>query len=302
MTLSVNVEYAGSCREALKFYEQVFTLRELKTYEEFPDAAAFNLNEEGRAMIWKATLDVKINGAATLASIDMSDSIISAMQLQPVGGMCSVVPPTVCLSCPDENFRSEIKAKLQNKEQTDSMSLLGFFHQNSGVHGINLLEEDPADNGGLSGAFHYFAFNGYCASVVDYYSKSFDLTPVHIQLYKNSPHANEINGAGGDKIYSAIFHFPHNDGFYALKIKDTLDSAIKNTNSYRTDIPTQSHCGGNPVFTLRDNNPEYLTKTFAKLAEGVCAKMNKPITTEANGLLHGSLIDSFGICWEFRGV
>ena len=160
--------------------------------------------------------------------------------------------------------------------------------------------ENSTDNGGIIGVFPQFTFDGYCGDIINYYARAFDMQPAYLVCYKDSLHANEVTGPGGDKIYCAIFSFPHGDRCYALKIKDSLDAALYNRNTYRTDIPTQSHSGGNPVLALRHHDKAFLTAAFNKLSEGVCAKLNKTLTTDSDGSLHGSLIDSYGTCWEFN--
>lgn len=53
----------------------------------------------------------------------------------------------------------------------------------------------------------------------------------------------------------------------------------------------------NPVFIVRDSDTAYLSSAFQRLTEG--AKLNRPLMPDDKGVLCGSLIDKYGICWNF---
>jgi len=136
------------------------------------------------------------------------------------------------------------------------------------------------------GIYYCLEFDGYCADVITHYETVFAIKAQRIEPYDNS-----------EKIRVAYLPFPHANHPYTLKLRDTPHSAQTNANSYD---PTALlfYKRTNPLFSLQDTDNHFLTEAFARLS--VDAKLNKPITPEGNGLVHGSLIDKYGICWDFK--
>jgi uncharacterized glyoxalase superfamily protein PhnB len=133
------------------------------------------------------------------------------------------------------------------------------------------------------GIYYCFDFNGFCKEVVGYYQTAFH-TEVNIKHYENS-----------DKGLAAILKCKESNQTYALKVKDDLESAEHQLNSYNPNALLFYKAMYNPVLNVKATDYEMLAQSFNKLSEE--AKLNKPIAIEA-GHVRGSLIDKYGICWN----
>ena len=284
MILALNLEFKGNCRDIIQHYNNIFpgSRAEILTYDEMPMADVYGITKENLSMVWKSTLTID-SGKYSLC-LEMSDSLLAAMN----------------------NYQSTSNTAplllIEHKSIEDVRALFDKLYQ--GKHGFNESTVNYDEHGIIwnyrqnenPGIFYCFDFDGYCCDVINYYENAFNIKAKNIIRYCTSPYAGEVSGSGADKIYSAVLEFRHGDRYYAMELSDTLDSAKHNLNKYDPKA-LLFYKNGNPVLCLKDSDRAYLTESFTKLSAG--AKLNKPISPGEDGGLHGSLIDRYGICWEF---
>lgn len=285
MRLSFNLEYNGDCNNALNFYVSVFNnaFVKVKTFKEMDMADALGINGQRLDMVWQSRLH--INYSDSILCMEMSDSLMAAMQ-KDLGFKGLYYNPVICILHENENYiRGLFKKIYGNQDSFESL-------QNGKVsdpYGIRWKYQKSKS----SGIFYCLSFDGFCSDVIAFYESIFDIKATEVIKYSNSPYSDNIPSSGADKIYSAIIYFDNN---CALKLSDSIESAMDGVNRYNSDVLLFYQGHYNPVFTLRDNNPIYLSEAFKKLMNG--GKLNRMMMLDSNGSGYGSLIDKYGICWN----
>lgn len=292
MRLSFNMEYFGECREVIKFYMSVFAdaTAEIQTYREMPTASAFEISEKGFDMVWKSSLIIPFGKSSLL--LELSDSLLIAMDKK-LSFNRQIYNPVICLTHSDEKVVRALFEKLYGTEHSFEELKSGDIADR---YGIRWAYEEGEDRG----IYYCLTFDGFCSEAVAYYEVAFDINATDVVSYEDSPCADKVSGAGGDKIYSAILPFQQGERVYALRLRDSLESAVNNINSYDPKALLFYHKLYNPIFTFKDSDTAYLTESFDRLSIG--AKLNKGM--EVNGVsdVNGSLIDRYGICWNFYSL
>jgi uncharacterized glyoxalase superfamily protein PhnB len=289
MQLSFNLEYYGECGAAINFYSSIFnnTCANLKTFKEMPMSDAFGITEQGLGMVWQSMLPIKFGNSEL--RFEMSDSILFAM-----GKNLSLnqllYNPIICLAHNDESYIRVLFEKLYGDQHSFEKLQDASFADKHGIKWIYEKSYNP-------GIFYCLSFDGFCGDVIAYYENAFQTKATEVIRYSDSPYAKQISTLGVDKIYSATLQFSHEKKIYALKLCDSVISAINGLYEYDPNALLFYQKIYNPVFTVRDSDKEYLSSSFSRLAIG--AKLNKRMAPTNDGDLHGSMIDRYGICWEF---
>lgn len=289
MRLSFNLEYFGDCRDAVSFYGGVFdkSLVALKTYKEMDMAEMLGITGPRLDMIWQSQIDIPC--ADSVLCLEMSDSLMAAMQKE-VGLKQLLYNPVICISHNDENYVRSVFNKLYDERNSFENLQKGDV---TDAHGIR-WQYQKSDNCGI---FYCLTFDGFCSDVIAFYESVFQIKATEVIKYCDCPQCDKIPLVGADKIYSAVLPLGHGNNTYALKLSDSYDSAMVGRNSYDPNALLFYQGLYNPLFTVRDNDVEYLSQAFERLKCG--AKLNRPLTPEDNGTVYGSLIDKYGICWNF---
>lgn len=97
-------------------------------------------------------------------------------------------------------------------------------------------------------------------------------------------------------IYSAIIEFKDGDNMYALKLNDSLCSAVSGVSSYDKNALLFYKGQYNPMLILKGTEEKELRGAFEKLING--GKVNRQLSPRDGGTVYGSLIDKYGICWN----
>ena len=262
MILAQQREYRGNARAVIDAYRPFAQSVTLRTFAEMPNADALGISAAGMALVWQSEIILALGEWQVCLS--PADSLFVAM-------MGENAPAAFMAYTPEVIFSASATAQ--------PLLPAGAFH---GFH-LRHDADTPASPSTPSGIFHYLEFEGFCAEATAHYAGVFGAPPVQVECYENS-----------EKIRRAIVPLPHAP--YALFLRDTPESARDNTNAYD---PTALlfYQNTNPLFSLRHSGAAYLAGAFARLSIG--AKMNKPFTADGNAH-HGSLIDKYGICWDFR--
>lgn len=129
---------------------------------------------------------------------------------------------------------------------------------------------------------------GNCKEAAAFYQRVFPDLRATLEPY--SQHSGQFAGMlrpeHEDLIYRAELVFPCEEGPFRLIMGDS---------------PSVLFGGGgviqyNPTLELVHSEQEWIQSAYEKLMEG--GKSNTALQAEEGGL-RGSLIDQFGICWEF---
>lgn len=293
MRLSFNLEYSGDCCNVLNFYASVFgnAYVQYKTFHEMDMADALGITGPGLDMVWQSNICIPY--ADSVLCLEMADSLMAAMQKGINSFPHFYYNPVICILHDDENYMHSLFRKLYG-DQTDLKDLQD--GKAIDLHGIR-WQYQKSDRCGI---FYCLTFDGFCSDVLAFYEDVFQIKATEIVTYRDSPYGDQIPGAGADKIYSTNLHFRHGNHAYALKLRDSFESALNGTNGYDPNALLFYQGQYNPVFTLRDNDKAYLDKAFKRLMNG--AKLNRPMTPGDNDSVYGSLIDKYGICWNFNSV
>jgi len=289
MRLSFNLEFFGQCSEVINFYSSVFenSTVKFKTFNEMPMKEVFGITEKGLDMVWKSKLS--INCGNTELCFEMADSMLIAM-----GNSLSFSKlqynPVICVAHNDGNYAHTLFENLYGNKHSFEELQEGKVADKYGIK----WRYEKNDNCGI---FYCLSFDGFCSDVISHYENVFNTKATDVITYSNSPYADKICAAGANKIYSAILRFQNGNKAFALKLYDEPESAINGSYGYDPNALLFYHQHYNPVFTVRDNDKTYLTDSFSRLSNG--AKLNKPLASTDDGGMHGSLIDKYGICWEF---
>ncbi len=289
MQLTFNLEYFGNCRDALDFYSSVFELASIRvrTFREMDMAQSLGITKTGLDLIWQADLSIPSTG--NILSFEMADSMMAAMQMD--SGFNSLYfQPTICVSGGNENLVHRLFQKLYNGQDRFEHLCRGNVADAFGIRW-------QYEAGGRDGLYYCLTFDGFCRDVAAFYENVFGIRAMEFVRYGDSPLQNEVPGAGADKIYSAMLPFEHDGRAYILKLRDSFESARTGQNNYDPDALLFYQGQYNPVFTVRDHDPARLTQAFGRLCVG--AKLNRPLAAGTDGKVYGSLIDKYGICWNF---
>jgi len=263
MKLIQQLEYGGNCLKVIDYLKSIFNdvSYTCETYQSFPSAEIMGVKQSGLQMIYKSIFT--INQKNTSICLNLSDSMLAAMEMSSFGVLSMHIPQI-------------ITSTLVNK---NDYNIEWVFDKNK-----------------PEGIFQYLEFDGFCQDVINHYENAFDIKADFITKYKNSPVANEVGVGGGEKIYSALLNFKHENKNYGLKLCDTIASAKNNINTYDPSALLFYKNSSNPLFAIKDDDENVLQNIFAKLSVG--AKLNKPLTKDENGIIHGNLIDKYGVCWD----
>ena len=147
-----------------------------------------------------------------------------------------------------------------------------------------------------TGICYCLEFDGFCADVIAYYENAFDIIATEVVRYAETPYADTVEGK--DKIYNALLEFTDDGRKYAIKLRDSMNSAVHDLYEYDSKQLLFYQMLYNPILNFSDKDKEYLQDSFRKLSVG--AKLNKPFVSSENADVCGSLIDKYGICWNFN--
>lgn len=289
MRLSFNLEYFGDCKQVLDFYGAVFENASVysQTYRGMDMADILGITGQGLDMIWQSELCIPYGDS--VLRLEMSDSLMTAMQKNKELSQL-FYHPVICIQHEDENEIRGVLRKLYGAQENFTDLQTG---NAADFHGICWQYQKSS----CRGISYCLTFDGFCSDVIAFYENTFAIKAEEIIKYSDSPYRDKISTAGADMIYSAELRFYHGDQYCALNLSDSYESAVNGINNYDPNALLFYQKMYNPIFTLRDNDIVYLSETFARLANG--AKLNRPITPDDNGNLFGSLIDRYGICWNF---
>lgn len=292
MYLSLNLEYFGECNDVINFYADVFknASKQVQTYKEMPMRDAFGITGQSLDMVWQSTLSVNFGEYGM--RFEMSDSLLVAMQSR-VDHTKMLYNPLLCITHKDENDVRALFNNLYAGRHTFEEIQTGNHNDKYGIRWM--YQQNNND-----GIYYCFEFDGFCCDVIDYYENAFNVKAENIIRYADSPYAHEIGDSGADKIYSAEIKFGHGSQCYALKLSDDMNSARTGSYGYNPNALLFYKNMYNPILMLKDHNAAYLTESFKRLSVG--AKLNKAIAPGSDGHIHGSLIDRFGICWDFNSI
>ena len=281
MVLSLRHEKNGNCKDVVSHYETVFDAitTESKTFAQMPGVESFGITGESLDLIWESTISIEQGGFSLC--LEMSDSLLYAMQqtnfMNPQ--YFNENYPQVCMSFDDAKKADAIKEKLKLDANSIDMNSIQWLISTNNQNFIS----------------HHLEFDGFCGDVLHYYESAFGVKATKVIRYEDSPEWNLVTGLGAKKIYSAVILFSDGSKHYALMLRDTLSSAVTNSNTYNPKA-LLFYKGYNPLLTLRKCEHGSLLRSFEILSVG--AKLNKKPEIDEDGIYHGSLIDKYGICWE----
>lgn len=292
MRLLFNLEYFGECNNVINFYSSVFnnTSISVKTFKEMPMADVFGITGQRLDMVWQSMLC--INYENSLLCMEMSDSLLVAMQKE-MDQKWLYYNPVICILHNDEDYIRDLYKRIYGSQSSFESLQNGDI---SDVHGIRWQYQKSNS----CGIYYCLSFNGFCSDVIAYYENAFNIKAAKVIKYINSPYSNKIPAAGADKIYSAIIQFNHGNHTYLLKLCDSIESAMDGIYGYDPNALLFYQGRYNPVFTLKDNDTTYLFDSFKRLMIG--AKLNRPMMPADDGSIYGSMIDKYGICWNFHSA
>ena len=301
MILSTTVEYLGDCHNALNFYAKIFKNSAVKfnTFHDMPMAEMLGILNDKLDYIYKSQLDIPFG--STCIRLELADSMFAAMNKE-AWNTTNLFNPLFCIKSQNDKLKSlagQLDVLLYSRfdrpliTDVDLKSVYitktSFYPKSK--YGLSFsFETGPAD-----GIFYLYEVDGYCRQVMDYYEQSFGIKAENVVTYADSPFADKINGDGKEYIFEAVLKFWHGDICYGLMINDSPESVIYNINTYNPK-DLLFYRGHNPILNLRCDDNLFLSQSFGRLSQG--AKLNKPLAKDEDGT-HGSLIDRFGICWNF---
>lgn len=289
MVLSFDLEFFGDCNKALDFYKYTFDnlYTNVKTYREMDMADFFGIEGEKLDLIWQSVLDICISDKNL--RFEMSDSLATAMKKN-VDMKKIFYNPVICIRHSDDEYMYSIFEKIYK------MSKLDFEGFKEGIvpdkYGIK-WQYERCD---IQGIYYVLTFDGFCNEVLSFYQDVFNINASEIVKYRNSSYADDVHKAGMDKIYSAILEFKDGKNTYAIKLGDSIQSAMEGINGYDKDALLFYQKLYNPVFTLRGRSREGLESAFNRLTNG--GKVNRQLSAYSENIDYGSLIDRYGICWN----
>lgn len=289
MRLSFQLEYFGDCDKVVSFYASVFRNASLKVknFREMDMADALGITGAGLAMVWQSELCIPCGD--TVLCMEMSDSLLAAMQ-KPLDFSQPFYNPVISISPDDESRMRSLYQKLYEGGESFETLRNGTVTDSHGIRWQYGSENS-------CGIFYCLTFDGFCSDVIAFYEKVFQIKAAEVIKYRDAPGGDTIPAAGADKIYSALLQFCHGGHTYALKVGDSHASAMDGGNSYDPNALLFYQGLYNPLFIVRDSDTAYLSGAFQRLTEG--AKLNRPLMPDSKGVLYGSLIDKYGICWNF---
>lgn len=289
MILSFNLDFFGECNSVISSYLNIFngSFANIKKYDKMPMAGALNINGRGLDMVWRSTLDIVFDNKHLC--LEMSDNILIAMGREVTFNKL-LYNPLILITHNRYNY---------------IYNLFGLIYSDIGET-KKVLNENIVDRYGIRwsyrksdecGIYYCLEFNGFCSDVIKYYENAFNIKATEVVRYKDSPCNAEVPSVGKDKIYSAVLNFQNGNQIYPLKLSDSIESALTGSYGYDPNALLFYKNKYNPIFTLRDKDAVYLSDSFNKLAIG--SKLNKSFSQNEEGVLSGSLIDKYGICWNF---
>lgn len=292
MRLSFNLEYFGDCNKVIDFYESVFENASVRvrTFKEMDMAEALGIAGPGLDMIWQSELCIHYGDS--VLCLELSDSLMAAMDKQ-MDFHHLLYNPVICISHHDEAYVHGLFDKLYEDQGSFESLQHGDDIDSQGIR----WQYQKSDNCQIS---YCLTFDGFCKDVIAFYENVFQVKATEMIRYNDSPYGEKIPASGADKIYSAVIEFRQDNQTYSLKLNDSYESAVKGTDSYDPNALLFYQGRYNPIFTVRDRDTVYLSEAFGRLTDG--AKLNRPMTPGADGAPYGSLIDKYGICWNFYSV
>ena len=281
MIPATTLEFFGDCKEVLAFYASIFETDNtpIKTYHDMPLADVFGITSANLDMVWQTNLDIIVGESRV--RLDLSDSLLVAMDRLPSTNKTFPFTPVFRIEHPDESFLLNLIEKLNPALSDNKKSLPLTISDKYGI--LWQLHTAPEPS-----IFCCFDFDGFCKEVLSHYSDCFGITPSSITQYTDAPYP--------DKILKSVLTFTEGDCAYPFLFNDTLDSATYGTNTYDPNaLLFYKHT--NPILSLLSNDKDKLSDVFNKLTSG--AKNNKPLDLTSADFPQGSLIDKFGLCWNF---
>lgn len=289
MHLSVGMEYGGQCKEVLDFYASVFpdASVKIKTYADMPGTGVFGISGTGLELVWKSYVSIPY-GAYTLC-MDMADSFLTAMNQQ-LDYTLPFYKPVICISG-EEAQAKQLFRKLYGAERSFEEVRSGEYPDKYGIRW-------SYEYGTETGICYCLEFDGFCADVIAYYENAFGMTATEIVRYGEAPCVDKVEGK--DKIYNALLEFTEDGRKYAIRLKDSMNAAVHDLYEYDPKQLLFYQMLYNPILNFRDKDNTYLHDSFQRLSVG--AKLNKPFAVSEDADVYGSLIDKYGICWNFNNL
>lgn len=259
----------------------------IKTYREMDMADFFGIEGQSLDLIWQSVLDICISNRNL--RFEMSDSLVTAMKKN-VNMKKIFYNPVICIRHSDEKYVYNLFEKIYKTSELNFQKLKeGIIPDEYGIK----WQYEQCD---IQGIYYVLTFDGFCNEVLSFYQDVFNIDAAEIVKYYSSSYADNISKAGRDKIYSAILEFKDGKNTYALKLNDSLQSAIEGTNCYDKDALLFYQKVYNPVFTLRGRAEDELDLAFHRLSDE--GKVNRQLSAYGENVDYGSLIDRYGICWN----
>ncbi len=288
MQLSFAMEYFGDCRNAIDFYISIFDGAEVeyRTFREMPAAEGLGISGSGLDMVWKSEL--RIVFGENVLRLRLSDSVLTAMK-NDVGFSKPLYHPVVSIAYDEEDYVRGLFGKLYGGKNSEDI----FKGDTADPYGIRWRYQRESNR-----AISYcLSFDGFCREVISFYESVFQLKAERLVKYGDLPWADGLSEAGKEMIFSAVLCFVEGECGHSLMLRDSVDAAISGVNSYEKNALLFYHGMYNPVFEMECSDKMFLTKVFDKIREG--ARLNRPLVSDTAQVLHGSLIDRYGICWNF---
>lgn len=130
---------------------------------------------------------------------------------------------------------------------------------------------------------------GNCAEAVAFYCDAFGIEARNVFTFGERQDAlGEVPAAKAGLIYQAELDLPGSPGMRLL----LNDTPVLLFNDNPGLIMQQ------PDIEVEDANPDVIRNLYEKLMRG--GKSNKLLAEAPPYLLHGSMIDAYGICWHLR--
>jgi len=287
--LSFVLEYFGDCRNVIDFFTSVFDDIDIeyKTFKEMPLAEALGISGKALELIWQCR--VRIPFYDSILNFNLSDSVLVAMQ-KDIGFSKPLYQPMLCISCEEEKLPPQLLEKMSNAGKDSVDVLKGGMVNLHGIYWSYQKDNNPA-------IYYCLSFEGFCRDVIAFYENVFNISAVNVVTYGEASCADCVSIPGKEMIFSAILCFSAGGSTCRLMLRDSYSSAVSGVNSYDRDALLFYQGKYNPVFELKDADSILLSETFEKIKKG--AKLNRPLSLDDHGALYGSLIDKYGICWNF---
>ena len=136
-------------------------------------------------------------------------------------------------------------------------------------------------------------FYGNCSEAVNFYKKIFNLSDVNIVTFGDVQSILNIGIAEKDRnlIYSAELYFSTEFGISSFLLSDSIsiifDDSLNRNKNIKNNISIE----------ISDIDKERIKVLYNKLAKE--GKINTKLKSSVYSELHGSIIDKYGICWNF---